>query len=577
MRVGDRSSEYSKRQSMDWQLRTFEYMDRIPEVDFASRVIAQLLTQLRIYPAMLDENSKRTPIDDGEPVALLDRIQDPGGGRSQMFGSYGRLMFLPGEGSLFGRDLGTDDERWTFVWNGELDIEDNGNGRIVKITHKPGMKEYSPEQAVVYRMWTPHPKNSGEATSPMRATLDICEELIILGKSVRSTAVTRMTKGAVVMPQELSPPPQEPVGDEDPLNDPFAADIAEHFEAQVEQAGTAAAASPLVIYAAYEYSDRIRWMPLHDPQNDYMEQNLRKELVERMARGFDFPPEILLGLGQANHWSAKQILDNLWRSHGAPIAERFCDELNNVYLRPALRDIEYPNWNRVVIAYDESKVVVDPDRAGDALKAHQELVISDNALRTALNFGNDDAPDEEELERRIAIKMRSQTFFGEPPANGNPPPPPGPEGDSGRKTRVVASAGSISAARELGAAEMALMNCRKLAGMRIRHKSSWQALEKACSDCAKATNGKPHEQVASIIGAEILVELGANPLSLVKDGTDALRPLLTSWGYTDAQVNALCEMVESYAARTLYDDRTPNLPSGFAAQVIGMKELANVG
>ncbi len=96
-------------------------------------------------------------------------------------------------------------------------------------------------------------------------------------------------------------------------------------------------------------------------------------------------------------------------------------------------------------------------------------------------------------------------------------------------------------------------------------------------DCAKAANGKPHEQVASTIGAEILVELGANPLSLVKDGTDALRPLLTSWGYTDAQVNALCEMVESYAARTLYDDRTPNLPSGFAAQVIGMKELANVG
>lgn len=573
MRMGDRNSEYSKRQAMDWQLRTFEYLDRVPEIDFASRVIAQLLTQLRIYPALLDENSKRTPIEEGEPIALLDRIQDPGGGRSQMFDMYGRLMFLTGEGSLFGRDLGVEGrERWSFVWNGELDIQDDGRGGIIKIVHKPGKKEYSPEQAVVYRMWTPHPKDSGQATSPMRAALEIAEELIALTASVRATATTRMTRGMILMPQEISPPPMEPVGDEDPLNDPWISDLADHFEAQVAAAGTAAAAAPFLVSAAYEYLDRIRWLNMHDPQTDYMEQSLRKEAVERLARGFDFPPEILLGLGSSNHWSAKQILDNLWRSHGAPIAERFCDELNNVYLRPALQEQEYPNWNRVVIAYDESKVVVNPDRAGDAFKAHDALAISDHALLTAINMDADDKPSEEELERRIAVKMRDTAFFGGN-GNGDTPPPPGPEGDSGRRTRVVASAGVDSAVRELVAAEMALINCRKLAGMRIRQKSMWESLERKCADCVAQANGKSHEQLASVIGAKMLVELGADPMSLVKDGTETYKPLLLSWGYSEAQASALCEMVETYAARTLYQDRTPSLPSGFAAQVIGMKEL----
>ena len=577
VRVGDRSSEYAKRQAMPWQTRTFSYLDLVPEIDFSSRIYARMLKQLVIFPALLDDQGKKVRIENGEPVDVLDRIQDPGGGRSGILGNYGRLMFLPGEGTLFGRDLNTTEERWSFLWNDELKIETTGEGGVRSIEHKPGGAtqgiKYAPDRAVAYRFWTPHPKDSGHATSPMRAALDIAEELVILTKAVRATAVTRMLNGIFIVPQEISPGSIEPLGDEDPLNDPFAEDIADQFEKQIDAIGTASAAVPYVIFPPYDYSDRIRWIQLHDPASDYLERDLRKEAVERLARGFDFPPEILLGLSAANHWSAKQILDDLFRAHGAPLALQFCNQLADVYLRPTLRDMGYADWVRVVVDFDSSAVTNDIDRFDDAAQAHDRLAISDQALRDAGGWTEADAPSEQEYRERAAIKIRDAVIVeggsGVAPApskNGNQPPAPGPEGDSGRLTRVTASL-------ELGAAQVALVNCRKIAGMRIRNKARWQALETACEDCAKAAQGKPHHLVASTVGAEVLVELGAEPRSLVEGGTDIFRLFLTERGFTDNQIEELCEMVENYAARTLYEEKLPELPSGFQAHLLSMKEV----
>jgi hypothetical protein len=571
LKVGTRATEYSERMEMPWQARALRYIDLIPELNYASRFYARMLKQLRIYPATLTDQGDLVPIEEGLPVEALNRIQDPGGGKSGVLSNYGRLMFSTGEGNLFGYDLETDDEAWVFVWNDELEVDRETSGEMRKVIWTPAgrgsEREFTADDAVVYKFWTPHPRRSGEADSPMRSVVegDIAEELIALTRSVRATAVSRTVNGLFILPQEISPPALEAGGDEDPLNNIFIADLAEHLTAQIEQAGSAAAAAPYVLEAAYEYADRIRWMALHDPQTDYMERDLRKEAVERMARGMDFPPEALLGLGSTNHWAALQILMDMWRSHGAPVAEQFCDDLNMVYLRPALRDAEYEDWRSVVIAYDESQVVVKPDRSDDALRAFREGALSEEGLRKMLSIPEDFAPSEEERDRYLAIKLRDATIIGgEAPASEEAPPPPGPEGDSGRRTRITGSAGLT---RELGAAEMALMRCRELAGSRIRHKSRWTALERRCADCAEQANGKPNETLASVIGAELLVELGADPLSLVKGGADNFHSLLTAWGYSEDQAAALSGMIEVWAAKTLYDERFPALPPSFSTQL----------
>ena len=557
---------------MTWQQRALEYIDLVPELSYASRFYSRMLKLIDVYPAHLDDMGRLTRISEGAPVELLNRIQDPGGGRSQILGNFGRLAFTTGEGNLFGRSLGTDDESWLYVWNDEIEVKTDGQGEATMIIHKPVAgedgKEYSPDDAVVYRFWTPHPRRSGEADSPMRAALDVAEELIILTKSVRSTAVTRMTNGIVAIAQEISPAPAEPIGDEDPLNHPFLEDFVNHITAQVEDAGSAAASAPFVFEGPGEFigPDMFRWVQTHDPSTDYMERDLRKEAIDRLAFGLDMPPEILKGLGSTNHWAAMQILHDMWRSHGAPMAEQFCDDLNETYLRPALRQDGYPDWRNVVVAFDDSRVTIKVDRGEDADRAFDRGQISGDGYRRLKNIPEEYAPSEDEHREYLAVKLRNPQLIGAD-NGGNPmdgPPPPGPEGDSGRRTRVVAAA-SV----ELGAAEMALLRCRELAGIRIRQK------EKLCPDCLKPAEAVANALVASAVGPEVLQQMELDPVRLVRGGADSFRALLATWGFHDAQAAPLARLVETHAARTLFEAAHPRLPDNFVAHVESAREFSH--
>ena len=398
----------------------------------------------------------------------------------------------------------------------------------------------------------------------------IAEELIALTASVRATATSRTVAGVLLMPSEMVPVPAEVTGDEDEESDPFVDEMLHHLESQIEDAGSAAAASPWVIWGAYELLDRVRMVALHDAQNDYMERDLRKEAVERMARGMDFPAEYLMGLATANHWAAKQILDDMWRSHGTGIADQFVGDINDAYLRPGLRTAGYPGWEDIVIGWDESAVVVPADQSADADAAFDRGEISGSGYRKLKNIPEEYKPSEEEHDEYLAIKLKNEGILGiESPASRPPDPtrgpaPPGPEGDSGRRTRVV------SAALEMGAAEMALARCRELAGIRIKQK------EKTCPECLDGVNGQPNSNIAAFIGADSLERLSLNPSQLVRGGADTLESLLAEWGYGATQSKAISEMVESYAARTIFKSGHPTLPSGFAAQFERAKEASNV-
>ena len=341
-RLGSRdATAYSKRLSEPWQLQAMYHYDQIPELHFACAFLARMLSRVRYYPATLSEDGKIKEITSGPAVEVLDQIQDPGGGRSQVQFRYGLLQFITGEGLLFGYDEG---RRWKFLWKDELRrIEPNG--AWVRMT--TDLKE-TDEVGVAYRMWTPHPRHRDIPDSPCRAVLDICEELLILTASVRATAVSRITNGMLMLPQELSPNPILTSQDEDPESNPFMDDYMEHVSHQIENPGSAEARVPFTLEGAYDYLDRVKWMPTHDTQTDYLERELRKEAIHRMALGLDMPPEALLGMTDANHWTAKQVMHDMWRSHGVPKAEQFADDLAEAYLRPILRD-EGEEWENIVI------------------------------------------------------------------------------------------------------------------------------------------------------------------------------------------------------------------------------------
>jgi hypothetical protein len=574
---------------MTWQRQSFAYAKIVPELNYASRFYAKMLSRLKIYPAFRLPNEELEPITSGPPMDLLDRIQDPGGGRSAILFSYGRLMFIAGEGYLFGRNLGQDTEAWAFVNTQELQFEDN---KIIwrPIADTEGVSYTKGSEAEAYRMWTPDPERSGEAEAPMRAVIEIGEEIDLLTKSVKSTAVSRLLNGMYRVPSEMSFGADEPGMDEDPKRNPFMEAMFKHMIGVVENAGSPEAALGFFAEGPYEFLDRLDHIDLHNTANDYLEQNLRKEAIDRAAMGLDLPPEVIKGMAEANHWGARQILHDTWRSHGSVIAEQCCDDFADAYLRPALRDLQgeeaFERWREVVIGYDDSNVIVPPDRTDDADKAYDRGQVDDDGYLKLKGIPASMKATEEDKRIYLAIKLREPALLKgtrfeieEPQPTGFPPgpeakpseqqpaeetpPEPGPAGVSRRESRASAVQ---------GAAWTALYRCRELAGSRIRTQ------HRRVPELTQDLDGKPNADVCALLGQDKLRGNGKlEPLELVKGGTDVFSVYLTdAWGFTNAQAEALSEMLLVHAARTLFDLRGPTLPSGFVAQVERMQDTSSM-
>ena len=76
---------------------------------------------------------------------------------------------------------------------------------------------------------------------------------------------------------------------------------------------------------------------------------------------------------------------------------------------------------------------------------------------------------------------------------------------------------------------------------------------------------------AAALGAE----KAPDPVKLVKGATDGFQELLVADGMDAHQAAALGQQLEMYAARTLYQPKCPELPSGFVAAVNKAQEVSH--
>lgn len=578
--LSGRNTEYAKRLKQPWQDKALYYYNVIGELRYASLFYAKQLARVRVFPALQKDDGTIDAITEGLPVELLARVHDPSGGRSALQYDYGRLMFITGEGVLFVTAPESERENWRFLWREEIGVDERTGMQFRKDAQ--GQKVPGSEGRG-YRLWTPHPQHSDLPDSPIRAVIDIAEELVLLTAAVRATAISRLTSGLMKVPSELSLSLAETdEGEEDPEANVFLAKLIEHVEAAIDQPGSAAARVPVIIEGAYDYLDRLDWMKLHDPATDYMERDLRVEAIKRMALGLDMPPEALLGMTDANHWTAKQVQHDIWRSHGVVKAQQFVDDLNNVFMRPMLIDANYADAERVVLAFDDSQVVVSPDRTEDADNALDRAAIGFEAYRKLKGFDESMAPTEEEQRLLVAMKTRNPELIKEeydiqtpePAAFPSGPPPTANNARNAQDGPAPPRGGRLVSRQEartasiLGAAELAVRQCRAKAGARLRTMSKRPKGKEICPECLEQIDEVPNSVVASALGLQLLEQLGEqDPINLVAGGTDEFRGILEEWGLPLIQRQALCERIETYAASTLFEDRAPDLPSSFVSYV----------
>jgi hypothetical protein len=152
------------------------------------------------------------------------------------------------------------------------------------------------------------------------------------------------------------------------------------------------------------------------------------------------PADVMLGLGDVNHWSAWQIEESGIKIHVSPKAETVVHGLSKGYLIPTLRAAEAPlvgpNGGRLIVWYDTSEIAQRPDRSENIIQAYDRYEVNGTALRREIGADDEDVPTPAEfkdmvLKRAakgdqgaltILSRLEGETEQPAPPSDGDSEP-----------------------------------------------------------------------------------------------------------------------------------------------------------
>ena len=370
-------------------------------------------------PAAVPEKANRDKLyAAAEQIAFTIRGEDAG--LADLAEGYTKNMAVAGEGWFIGRQISGE-----ILWSVFSVIEfgptgsygatgDTGQAYARYPLGNTSAPDWSFKPGYLRRIWQPSPKLREVADTPTFAVLDKLKTLAVLDRSLRARIVNSLTQsGFLFMPSQLSlaGPIGAPTGDGQAVEDPFAAKILSIIQAQHDSGD--ASATPALIRGDAALGEAIKFITM-DRTIDRVELELRSEQRAEIAKGMFLPPEVIEGMGSANHWSSWSVTDSAF-THLLPYAQGFADLLTTTILWPLLRDvIRFNGWDyseldirRHKIIPDGSDVISRPNEAEDGRQLHDRMVISDKALRDRSAVGEGDEPSEEEYVRQVGRKINN--------------------------------------------------------------------------------------------------------------------------------------------------------------------------
>ena len=426
--------------STSWQGEAWEYYDSIGEIKYAFNLVASVVSRIRLYAAAVGDPSEApAPIGSVDKVddrlaqaaqRALDRLSSAYGGQPGLLKDAALNLQVTGECYLvqIPERLGSGlPETWDIRSTDELQIDSKGNyivnprrdvgGASSMMSQGKSEAIVLPQSSYVGRVWRSHPRYSQEADSSLRGLLDLCAELLLLNRTFRATARSRLNAGALYLPDGLSvaasPDPDYPYDENGDYNENFTPEeAADDFEDQLIDAMTtpikdedsASAVVPLIIRGPAELGDKIKQFKFERSFDPALAQRSDR-VLERIMQGLDVPKDIVTGLANVKYSNALQIDESLYKAHIEPMMLLIVDALTVMYLRPYLIANGYSpeEVKNVCIWYDPSLVATRNDRAADADAGFDKMAVSFDAWRRAHGFSAADAPPPDELALRFAM------------------------------------------------------------------------------------------------------------------------------------------------------------------------------
>lgn len=393
-KVGDRA----------WQRDAWRLYDITGQLRFVANWAGNSVSRCRLYVAELDAAGKPAgEVDDPDIAALAAGPLGRGPSKYEALRLAGINLYVGGECYLIAEAEGADDgsDLWYVVSGRQIKRQ---NDRITikrSQLYGGGSHIYRDGVDLILRCWTPHPVDTDEPDSPARSAIPDLREIEAIRKREFAELDSRLSgAGLLPVPEGVD----FPRGDGDPPGMAgFAQMLMRTMATSLADRASAEAMVPIVFTVPGEYVDKIK--PVHF-WSELSAQLLpmRQEAVRSLAQSLDVPPEVLLGLGSANHWSAWAISEEAITTQIEPLLSRIAACLTTGYLVGALEEMGVEP-GRYVYAFDTAPLTTRPNRSSDALNYHERGLLSDEAARVAGAWGDEDKPDERERLRRMAERI----------------------------------------------------------------------------------------------------------------------------------------------------------------------------
>lgn len=413
----------ASQQDRAWQEKCYEAPLVVAELGYLLELQANV-TALCDFPVRRwDEDTGRWVANDRDddgiefderPEAIMEAFLGPDGGRAEVIRKGAYHLFCAGECTLTGTPIESGSGiMWEFL--SVMELYPNADGSMVR--RRSGMTSEDVEelgdQVYTARCLKASPIYSALADSEVRRVLPIVAEIKSLTQMVDATVKSRIPANILFIPEGMT---LHGVGDTDDAEslagdgehgtlydiDQLVEEIYEHVNQSQIDPLSAARLVPLVLVGKGEEGQYIEVIQL-SRELDGWAQELRREALDRLARGTDAPPELMSGRASINHWTSAIIDQDFLVKHIQPIGQLLADFITTSYLRPMLETFEGMSTDEAYqwrVDFDPSPVTARADEAKSARDLRD--LLSDEAIVQANGFDKADTVGEEQkTERRV--------------------------------------------------------------------------------------------------------------------------------------------------------------------------------
>lgn len=386
-----------------WQKDSWYHWDICGEFRYATTWIANAVSLATMYAAEVDPDTGLVTdaTDDATVNSIARTILGGPALRSQLQQTMALNWQVAGEFFILVRPQGSGlPDEWLVLSSSEVHEQ---SGAFTYEDPVTGMKtELVASRDMLIRVWSPHPHKRSHADSSARAALPILREIEKTSQNIAARLDSRLAgKGILFLPNEVDFP-QNSTGE--PGLNGFIDDLIEGTRHSLDNPGEASSQVPTMVQVPGDQVGNVKHIDLATDLDDKVPE-LRTAAVRRLALALDMPAEIMLGMGESNHWSAWQIEESAYKVHIAPLLDRLSDAITVTYFRPALLAAGITDPDRYILAFNTTEIISRPNRFQELMDLHDKQLISDDFVRSENGIPDDARPTDEERQTQLFVEI----------------------------------------------------------------------------------------------------------------------------------------------------------------------------